>query len=456
MFSVHSVVLNKGYRKVTDNKYNQEREFLPAALEIQETPPSPIGRLITGVIILFFLTAIIWATLGKVDIIAVARGHIIPNGHSKVIQPLEIGTIRQIHVAEGDKVEQGQVLIELDAQTALADRQRLDQEIATLDDEINRLKQLESWLAQEPSQQQQEIDTGLPALQQRLLLSQWREYLARIDTLIKEQNKIEAEKAGIAQQVKKLVATLPILTRRAKNLQKLSSKKYLAEEQYLEMEQARLEMQHDLATNRKRTEELQEAIATIDSRIDQTEKEFRSQTLLQLQEAQQQRAALRQERIKAEQRVRAQTLKAPIPGVVQQLTVHTIGGVVTPAQQLMVIVPDGDNLEIEAMIENKDIGFLQEGQPAEVKIDAFPFTKYGIIDGRLTDISNDAVANENLGLIYKARVQMKSSEIQVDERRVKLNPGMTVAVEVKTGKRRVIEYFLAPLLRYRQESIRER
>jgi hemolysin D len=141
---------------------------------------------------------------------------------------------------------------------------------------------------------------------------------------------------------------------------------------------------------------------------------------------------------------------------VQQLQIHTIGGVVTPAQELMLIVPDEESLEVEALLENKDIGFVEEGQQAEVKIDAFPFTKYGTIDGTLTDISNDAVVDEAKGLVFKTQVALNRSVMRIGKRQVKLTPGMSVVVEVKTGTRRVIEFFLAPLLRYKQESIRER
>ena len=140
----------------------------------------------------------------------------------------------------------------------------------------------------------------------------------------------------------------------------------------------------------------------------------------------------------------------------QQLAVHTVGGVVTPAQELMRIVPRDAALEVEAWVENKDIGFVSEGQRAEVKVDAFPFTKYGLIDAELVKLSDDAVADEQRGLVYSARVLLEKTVMEVEAKRVHLSPGMTVTVEVKTGNRRLLEFFLAPLLRYRQESIRER
>ena len=142
--------------------------------------------------------------------------------------------------------------------------------------------------------------------------------------------------------------------------------------------------------------------------------------------------------------------------MVQQLAVHTIGGVVTPAQELMLIVPEEEQLEAEVWIENKDIGFINPGQQAEVKVDAFPFTKYGIIDAEVQTVSNDAVENEKLGWVFTSRVQLKKNNIRVENKPIRLTPGMSVSAEIKTGQRKLIEYFLAPLLRYRQESVRER
>ncbi len=151
-----------------------------------------------------------------------------------------------------------------------------------------------------------------------------------------------------------------------------------------------------------------------------------------------------------------QNITAPINGTVQQLQVHTIGGVVQPAQALMQIVPEDAPMEIEAWILNKDIGFVEEGQIAEIKIDTFNFTKYGIIDGTLTHIFDDAVSDEEQGLRYLANVKIDKEWMQVDKRKIRLSPGMSVAVEVKTGQRRLIEYFLSPLLRFKQESLGER
>jgi len=434
---------------------HQEQEFLPAALEIQETPPSPLGRLITWIIMLFFVLAIIWALIGKVDIVVVAPGRIITSGHTKMIQPLDTGIIQKIYVKEGQIVKQGDVLIELKPDSTEADEQRIRNELESLNQDKKRLETSLAWIKQKKPDINH-LPPRLNMLQQQILLSQWQQLQSQISTFKHEQNRYDYEQDSIDQQVKKYEAILPILTKRSDRLRLLTEQQYLQEDQYLDIEQQRLTAYHEHKTSQQRSKELTATMAEVDAKIDQAKKAFTNQLVTELQQATQQFQALTQEKIKASVSRQAQILKSPVSGVVQQLVIHTEGGVVTPAQQLMVIVPSENTLEIEAMVANQDIGFVKEDQQVEIKIDAFPFTKYGVIDGSLIDLSNDAIADEKLGLIYKGQVLMDSMTIQVENKTVSLSPGMTVAVEIKTGKRRLIEYFLAPLLRYKQESIRER
>jgi hemolysin D len=232
--------------------------------------------------------------------------------------------------------------------------------------------------------------------------------------------------------------------------------KLLPEQHYLEAEQDRLEMSHDLRSHQGHVAELEAGIRELEARVEFAKSEFRRQVLERHEEASRRQAAVRQELIKAETRTRAHTISAPVDGVVQQLAIHNVGAVVTPAQELMVIVPQDGALEVEAFLENKDIGFVEVGQQAEIKIDTFPFTRYGTLAGRVVDLSKDAVADEHKGLVYKMRVVMESSQIRVNGKPVALSPGMSVSVESKTGTRRMIEFFLSPLLRYADESVRER
>jgi hemolysin D len=436
----------------------EEQAFLPAALEVRDTPPSPIGRTILWVILTCFILVIAWATVGKVDIVAVAQGRIIPNGHSKVIQPLEAGIITRLHVKEGQRVQQDDILLELDTTASSAELGRLQQEARELDQQIRRLERLNTQLLQDNPENVSAtaVQLSLEPLQERLYQSQWQEYRDSRATLEQALHKTQAEAATLERQIAKLQATLPLISERADDMQTLLKTNAVARHRVLEVQQERLTTEHDLQTLRSQRQEYRQAEQELRSRISHQQSQFHKQTLEALATATQQRAVIAQEIIKAQVRIQAQTLHSPVDGVVQQLMVHTQGGVVTPAQELMRIIPAAETLEVEAMLENKDIGFVEEGQKAEVKIDAFPFTKYGTIDAILTDISNDAIMDEAKGLMFKTQVRLQHAIIQIGKRQVRLTPGMSVTVEIKTGTRRVIEFFLAPLLRYKQESIRER
>lgn len=451
---------------------DHELDFLPAALEIQERPPSPIGRAILWSLMAFFVIALVWSIIGRIDIVATAQGKIIPSGRVKVIQPLEIGSVRAIHVAEGQKVSAGDVLIELDPTVNAADRDRLTSEHHTARLNRARLSALVRTLQthhdavakqagagiypQLDESTLSDIDPAALALQRQLLRTQWTEFAARLAALDADLEKRAAELAGVKAQVTKLQQTLPLITKRADALKGLVGKKLVAENQWLELEQERIEQQQDMESHKQRSLELNAAITEARQQRNSVEAEFTGKVYTELAETERQVAALEQELIKAEQRTGLQTLTAPIDGIVQQLAVHTVGGVVTPAQELLKIVPQEGNLEIEAWVLNKDIGFVSEGQIAEIKVETFPFTKYGTLGAEVINVSNDAVTDEEKGLIYAARVLMKDATIQVGDKLVNLTPGMAVTVEVKTGTRRLIEYVLSPLLRYRDEGLRER
>lgn len=432
--------------------HNAEIAFLPAALEILETPPSPAGRATLWTILAFFSLTVAWATLSDVDIVAVGQGRIIPTGHSKTVQPLEIGKVAAIHVTEGQNVRAGEVLIELDPSSAQADVDRLINERDTTWREVGRLRRLSDWLTRDhpPSREEQQ------AAEDDLLQRQWREYEDRLSVLEHEQEKQRAERYSARRQVEKLEAILPIVAKRAKDLRGLAEQKLLSEQQYLHTEQERLETYHDLQTQKGRVAELDATIRELDARLGFAQSEFHRQVLERLEAAEARHAAIRQELKKASTRRKMQTITTPVDGVVQQLAVHNIGAIVTPAQDLMVIVPQGHRLEVEATLENKDVGFVEVGQKVEIKIDTFPFTRYGTVAGEVVGISSDAVADEHKGLVYKMRVLMERSVIEVNGAAVRLSPGMTVTVETKTGTRKIIEFFLSPLLRYAYESVRER
>jgi hemolysin D len=432
----------------------REAEFLPAVLEIQNSPPSPIGRAITWTIVAVFLAGILWASVGHIDIVAVAQGKIIPGGHSKVIQPLESGVIRAIHVKDGQAVHKGQMLIELDPTVVTADEQRMSNEHRAAKTESARLHAL---IAEKQSfEAPAGADPQFVALQQRLLRDQLAQYQARVEAarhlIDQRKSAVEATKTTIAR----LKETVPMQETRANAYKQLVAEDFVSKMEYLAAEKQRIEETQELARQR---EVLSQDLAALDEARKNYQalmSDFQQSHMAELSTSETKAASLAQDLVKAGQRTVLQTLTSPIDGVVQQLAVHTVGGVVTPAQQLLVVVPRQHELEIEAWVENKDIGFVKDGQPVEIKVETFPFTRYGLIKGSVLSVSHDAVQLEKGGLVYAARVSMARSTIQVEDKLVNLSPGMAVSVEIKTGTRRLIEFFLSPLLKYTQESVRER
>lgn len=428
-----------------------ETDFLPAAMAIEQRPASPLGRLVIWVIVVLFVSALAWASWGHIDIVAVASGRIIPTGHSKRVQPLERGTVAALLVTEGQSVRAGDLLVQLDDREASADAARLDVALEAVERERLRADLLARWVSGDG----EPVEPG-PAAADGVLRAQWRSYRQQLDVNAVEQRRKTAELDSAQQLVAKLEALLPIATRMASDRKGLSAQKLLSEQQYLEAERERLEVAHDLAAQRALVEELRAGVAELRARDKLQRTEFYREVLEQLEDARERARDLGQQRAKAEARLQATSLHAPVDGRVEQLALHGIGEVVTPAQALMTIVPVGQALEIEATLQNRDIGFVELGQPVSIKLDAFPFTRHGTVAGEIVDIASDASADERGGLVYRMRVAMAEASMMTENGEVALQPGMSVVAEVKTGSRRLIEYFLSPLLRYADESARER
>lgn len=471
------------------SKQQSLSEFMPAALELQETPPNPLVRWLAWTLITLFILTLLWAIFGKVDVVASAEGKIIPGSRVKQIQPLDKGVIKAIHVKEGQYVKEGDPLIELDRTITAADQARMQQELHNASLNLAGSEALQALIAdqqntaeknsQQPNNQQHQrinqhkkpvaaselalvIDEKLTLsaseilLHQRKTWEQWQQYQAQLSSLRSALSKAQSEKIANLETIKKLEQTLPIITKRATALRSLYQKNMASEAEYLELEQQRIERTQDLATQQQIQQQLIAAINEAQQQINALKADTSSKLLAQIADSRNQLATITEELVKARDMNDKQILYAPVSGYVQQLAVNTIGGVVTEAQQLMIVVPEEENLEVQVTLGNQDIGFVQGDMPAEIKIHTFPFTKYGLINATVTHISDDAILDEKLGLVYAMHLKMHKSTIRVEAKDVKLIPGMAVTAEVKTTQRRVIEYFLSPLLRYKQESIRER
>jgi len=456
----------------------EDLAFLPAALEIVETPASPIGRAIAYSLMGLFCIALAWACLGRVDIVASAKGKIIPSGRVKVIQPFETGVVRAIRVRDGQTVQAGETLIELDPTMNDAEWKHYQSDLTAAQLEVARLQaELTDGDPLTNFKPPSDAPPALVAVQRKFLLDQTAEQRAKLAVLDRQREQKQAEHETIKATIGKLEASLPVMQERLEIRKTLYDHTTGSKSNYLELLQPYVEEQHELEVQKRHSEETAAAIAAIDEQRNQAESEYRRARYSELVEAERKAKGLSEDLIRAQHRAALQVLTAPVDGTVQQLAVHTIGGVVTPAQTLLVVVPSDSHLEIEAMVLNRDIGFVHAGQDAEIKVDAFNFNRYGLIDGKVVSVSPDSITREkppdkstakdqgaedessepsNQELVYAARVSLDRTQMQIDDKLVNLSPGMAVMVEIKTGSRRIISYLLSPLLRYKQSTLRER
>jgi hemolysin D len=437
------------------NKINAalEREFLPAALELVETPAPALPRAVLWAIVAALVFAIGWSFIGRIDLVAVAPGKVIAAGKTKVIQPAEVGVVKRILVADGQTVKAGDVLVELEAAATAtgADTARQREALMAARLESARYDALARGTALKADAPRALLDA-----EARAMGSQRHEQRAKLAELDAEISRRTAELGAVRELAKKLEQTLPIAQRRAEDYKSLVEQKFMSQHGYLEREQARIENERDLAFQRARVEQLAAAVEETRRRRESLVAEFERAAVNAKTDADKRAALLAQELVKAQARHSQQTLVAPVDGVVQQLAVHTVGGVVTPAQTLMVVTPSEYQAEVETLLENRDVGFVKPGQHVEVKVDTFPFTRYGTIPGTVTFVSRDAVADEKRGLVFQARVKLDKPAIRVDERDIALTPGMAVTAEIATDRRRVIDFFLDPIRKTASEALIER
>ena len=408
-----------------------EAEFLPAALALQNKPVSPVGRWVARSMMLLVLVLFIWSVVGKLDISVNATGKIIQSDRIKSIASVETARVSGLFVKEGQPVSAGDILIELDARSSDSDRDRARGDLTLSLLQAQRSQALIVAIDTNKLPQLGEVSgaSGLVSMDaQRHLRAQWLDFNAKLQ-------RIDGELLRNNQN-------LPLVAKRASDYAELLKTGDVSAHSYSEKKQALIDLEAQVRDARNQRVLL---IA-----------ETRKLALDSLNEANRVISQSNQDVLRASVHSDLLRLVAPVDGTVQQLTVHTVGGVVSAAQSLMQIVPKQGAVEIEAFIENKDIGFIREGQSAEVKIDAFEYSKYGTIPSVVTRVSRDAIQDEKRGLIYGVKVVLDRSSIQVEGRQINLSPGMSATVEVKTGSRRVIEYVLSPLVQHTRESLRER
>ena len=428
------------------NLPNDLHEFKPLRIEIEDKPLNPLGRIILYLVLAIMVFATAWLILAKVDVVVSAQGKVIPSGEIKILKPLESGVVSKIFVKESDRVKKGDILIQIDPTVTDASLSSKQDDLAVIDSDIVLLEALisESNLSKDELNKLNSSQLSLYNSQKQILASTYESNKAKL-------NSAKLDIKASESEVNRLSLLLNKEEDAKARLQKVLD--LIAKKEYEEVSKniINLKEQRDIALYRlkesnKKLEEIieenQKAIKTIKSSWIETslskEKEKRELSA-------QINAILFSNK--------TQQIKSPVDGFVGKLLVHTEGGVVSPNDNLISIVPSDAPLIIKANVLNKDIGFLKLGQEVAVKIDTFSFQKYGLLHGNIIEISKDAIEDEKLGLIYEIKIKPKSLDIKVEGETKRLEIGMSVIAEVKTGKRRVIELFIYPIIKYMDEGL---
>jgi hemolysin D len=376
----------------------------------------------------------------------------------KIIQPAVTGVVRRILVQDGMRVEAGQLLMELDptqaeADTGKATAARIDAKLTVARSEALLLAQsrdkrpIVAPVPDAPADRQKQTQDSADGF--------YDEYRAKLASLSAQLSKRKAELETTNAEIYKLSKTAPLARQQADSYKTLAAGNYVARSEYLDKEQSAISQTEEMTAQLSHSHELEAAIEEQKNEIQTTTATFRREHVEEMGKAQELLSQASNDQTKAEVRQALMRMVAPVAGTIQQLTVHTVGGVVTTAQPILEVVPD-DTLEVDARIENKDIGFVEVGQSAVVKIDAFPYTRFGYMTGMVEDVSNDAVSDKKNGLYFAVRIKLPGNQFHVDRKWVNLTPGMEVQAEIRTGRRSVAEYFLSPLINAAGSSLRER
>lgn len=435
-----------------------EVTFLPAALEIIETPVSPTFRFTAYVLLMGVLVSVVWLVFGQIDVVASSPGRLIPAQNVKLVQPAEGGVVRNILVHDGQFVQKGQVLVELDPSISAAEAAQAEQALTSALLDAARARAVLSAVNGHglsfvaPGG----VSASLAATHAQLASAEFSEILAGSSMRTADRSAASAQEQEARIQAAKLSETLPLLDEQIAANETLLAKGYVSKLRVIEMRRQRLIAERERDASLKTAERAKAQILGAGGGMALSRAEAQTRVLTELAKAEADVELRRSELAKAIQRSSLQRLLSPVDGVVSQLSVHTIGGVVEAAKPLMVIVPRGGDLILETKIFNRDRGFVSAGQVVAIKLEAFPFTRFGTIPGRIESIGSDAVEDEKLGLTYPARIRLERSAINRGDAVVPLSPGMQATADIRTGKRSILSFLMSPIDTARMEAGRER
>ena len=442
-------------------------EFSPTLLRLEESPPNPMSRKVLWVLLVLLAALLVWAFIGRLDIVAVADGKLVPQSYVKIVQPAEAGIIKEILVREGEMVHAGQVLMRMDALITEADARSLDAEIER---KQLTLRRIDAELSRKPFR----AGSLDPPSLVREVEAQYRANCTALEAALAEERsrlvKARHELSAAEQVKKKLAGILPYYREQDKAYEALMKDGVVAPLTAGDKRRERVEKEQELHTQEQVIESARASMQQSEKKLAQIESDYRRQLYVERNEIQGQIDKLAQEVTKQAHRRELMELKAPHDGIVKDIATHTVGTVVQPGTVLLSIVPGDERLLAEVWISNEDIGFVRKGQEAKLKLAAFPFQKYGVIEGAVEHVSADAAddsstnnsswsakaSRESRSLVYRALVTPKSMCLVMKGRRYPLTAGMQTNAEIRLGDRTVLEYLLSPVRKAWHEVGRER
>jgi len=443
--------------------------FSPAILQAQHAPPSPLPRLVLYTLLALFGVLLPWAVLGRLDIVAVAQGKLVPQSFLKVVQPADSGVVKEILVKEGDEVVAGQALMRMDTSISVADRKVLDNDYQL---RVLQLRRIDAELKGVPLAKKAGDDPALYAQVDAQFRSHRQAYQDALDTERAALTKAQHDLKSAIEVQSKLKQTLPIYQEQEKGWNQLAKEGFAGKLMALDRTRSRIETEQELQAQTQNVESLKASIAQSNKRIAQISSNYQQQLHNERIDAESQYNKLGQDLAKHAYKHDLLELKAPQAGIVKDLATHTQGTVVSPGTVLLTLVPHNEPLLAEVWVSNVDSGFVEVAQKVKIKLEAYPFQKYGMLDGVVRHVTYDATdknadassdrkpppdsANAPASLSYRALVALNSSQLETQGLSYKLTPGMQVAAEIHLGNRSVIEYLLSPIQKTVHEAWRER
>lgn len=423
--------------KIDDDSH----EFLPIISEIEQSPMNPLGRTIFWIILVLIFFTLLWMFFGKVDVVVTTRGKIIPDGEIKIIQPLETGVIKEIRVKEGDFVKKGQILIEIDSSTTQPELESLKKNLEYTNIENERINALVDGrgFSTEDKTQKRLYESALADLKNQIKAK---------NAEISQINSQISSAASEQRNYKHLLSMNEDKERRMINVSDIIA--------YSEIEKVKSEnigYQTQIQTLNHKIDELQHRKNQTSQEINHIKSNFKTQYLTQLTEKELKAIGLESNIETIEFRNTQQTIVSPVDGYINTLLVHTIGGVVTPAKEILSIVPADSPLVAKVRVLNKDIGYIKEGMSVQIKIDTYEFQKYGMIKGTVKKVTKDSIEDEKEGLVYDIYITPLEKTLMVDGKELDISTGMSLSAEIKVDKRRIIEFFIYPIVKYWSEAV---